>query len=131
MSSENHLKYNDFALLLEGTRRKMYRFLAECARERILLVPLETWRTVERQEHLYNIGRSQIKGKEGAHCNGRAMDVGLVCEVKKPGTVSGFEWNHHIVWDKVGEIARRCGLFWGGDWMTLKDYMHVEDREAY
>lgn len=34
-------------------------------------------------------------------------------------------WNDNILWDKIGFIAERCELEWGGDW-KFKDKTHLQ-----
>jgi peptidoglycan LD-endopeptidase CwlK len=50
----------------------------------------------------------------------RAIDVVVVESVTKKA-----------LWDEkwylpIGHIVRECGLTWGGDWKSFKDYPHVE-----
>lgn len=73
----------------------------------------EVMRSVERQDELFKAGKSNVRGKNGAHPNGFAID--LIHSVK------GWQLNDRQ-WALIGhqgkEIAAAMGLDleWGGDW---------------
>lgn len=93
-----------------------------------------TWRSVERQAELYQVGRRGVPGEkiltklDGATKRSRhnvypsqAVDV---CVDSDPGR------GKHAVWDAsayapLGPLAAEFGLIWGGDW-AMHDYPHLE-----
>jgi peptidoglycan L-alanyl-D-glutamate endopeptidase CwlK len=98
-----------------------------CAEAGLQVLITETWRTKEEQDALYAKGRetpgpvvTRAQYPMSMHCWGVAFDF---CEDKK-----GKEYDDVKFFDAVGEIGRRLGLSWGGDWATFKDRPHFEDR---
>lgn len=88
-----------------------------------------THRSVEEQTLLYAKGRTapgpRVTNVDGIrvmsnhnYTPARAIDVAVVIH----GKVS---WNADD-YAPLGELAHRYGLVWGGNWVTLKDYPHLE-----
>jgi peptidoglycan L-alanyl-D-glutamate endopeptidase CwlK len=92
-----------------------------------------TQRSVEEQQRLYAKGRTQ-PGQKVTNVDGvtkksnhnytpaRAVDVAVVI-------------NGKVSWDAdeyapLGELAKKYGLHWGGNWKSLKDYPHLELPEG-
>jgi len=102
-----------------------------------------TYRSAEEQWELYKKGRMF---RDGAwivdtnpqtsivtNCDGRAKKSK---HNSQPSTALDFcvVIGGKVSWDAreyapVGELARRQGLVWGGDW-TLKDFPHLELKEG-
>lgn len=94
-----------------------------------------TWRSAHRQNALYRIGRSGIKGEtrvtniDGINIRSRhnvypsqAVDVAVDSD-PGPGKV--------VVWDlaayaPLGPLAIKHGLIWGGSWASFNDSPHLE-----
>ena len=85
-----------------------------------------TWgyRSVQEQDALYAIGRTkpgkQVTNAQGGyswHNYGLAADYAFVLNGK-------VTWNGP--WDVFGQVARQCGLEWGGDWAKFTDKPHVQ-----
>jgi peptidoglycan L-alanyl-D-glutamate endopeptidase CwlK len=83
---------------------------------------LEGKRTLERQQVLFDEGKSQTMNSR--HLTGHAVDLGAWVD----GTVS-WEWEHyeHIA-AAMKTAADELGfeIEWGGDWKTLKDGPHFQ-----
>lgn len=84
-------------------------------------------RTIEEQNSLYCEGRTKkgyiktfAKGGESPHNYGCAVDIIYFCG-KFPQWTQAEE-----CWNEIGEIVRKCGAGWGGDFNGFKDRVHVE-----
>jgi peptidoglycan L-alanyl-D-glutamate endopeptidase CwlK len=98
-----------------------------CAEAGLNVLITETWRTEAEQNELYAKGRetpgpvvTHAQYPMSMHCWGVAFDF---CEY-----IKGKEYDDAKFFDAVGEIGRRLGLTWGGDWATFKDRPHFGDR---
>ena len=97
-------------------------FLAECKKEGLPVLITETYRSPERQDYLYEQGRTR-PGKvvtwtrDSRHESRMAWDV---CKNTK-----GHEYSDQMFFNRCGAIARRLGITWGGDWKT-PDTPHFE-----
>jgi peptidoglycan L-alanyl-D-glutamate endopeptidase CwlK len=91
-------------------------------------VVVQTLRTFEEQELLYEKGRSRpgpkvTDAKPGSsyHNYGLAIDFCLKIDGK-------LSWVVDENWKKVAGIFKAHGFSWGGEWTSLKDYPHVENN---
>lgn len=89
-------------------------------------VIIQTLRTFEEQELLYEKGRSRpgqivtnAKPGQGYHNYGLAIDFCLQVDGK-------LIWHVTKDWMTVVNIFKSYGFSWGGDWKSLKDYPHLE-----
>lgn len=102
-------------------------FLAECKAQGLNVLITETYRSQERQNYLYEQGRT-TKGnivtwtKYSRHTSRRAWDI---CQ-----NVKGQEYSNTTFFRRCGEIARSMGIIWGGDWST-PDMPHFEVSENW
>ncbi|MGE7924299.1 M15 family metallopeptidase [Viridibacillus arvi] len=109
--------------------------LEKAAEIDIDVIITEGLRPFEKQDELYNQGRSTLgnivtysKAGESFHNYGLAFDYAI----KNPN--GGIEWdidydgNHNgqSDWFEVAEIAKELGFEWGGDWRKFKDYPHLQ-----
>lgn len=85
-----------------------------------------TWgyRSIAEQNRLYAIGRTtpgkkvtNARGGYSWHNFGLAADYAFVIGGK-------VTWDGP--WDIFGQVARECGLEWGGSWSGFKDRPHVQ-----
>jgi peptidoglycan L-alanyl-D-glutamate endopeptidase CwlK len=76
----------------------------------------ETLRTSQRQLELYKKGYSKLRGG-GMHEYGVAFDA--VFKGKEP-------WGEKHPWEKLGQVGKDIGLFWGGDWKSFQDRPHFQ-----
>lgn len=89
-------------------------------------VVVQTLRTFEEQELLYEKGRSRpgpivtnARPGQGYHNYGLAIDLCLQVNGK-------LVWEVNDNWMKMINAFKKRGFSWGGDWKSLKDYPHVE-----
>jgi len=90
----------------------------------------EGYRSVERQNELFNQGRStpgsivtNARGGQSNHNFGLAFDVVQI----RDGVAL---WNNDN-WSTIGAIGRRFGFTWGGDWTGFVDRPHFEFTGGY
>ncbi|WP_231583310.1 M15 family metallopeptidase [Luteimonas sp. FCS-9] len=95
----------------------------------IRLVLVEGYRSPERQAELMREGRATRAGAwQSCHQYGLAIDAAPMRDGK-------LQWNMEDAWTRrayflYGELAEQAGLTWGGNWRSLKDYVHVENAAA-
>jgi peptidoglycan L-alanyl-D-glutamate endopeptidase CwlK len=84
-----------------------------------------TLRTFEEQAELFAIGRTKpgdivtnAKAGESWHNFGLALDVVPLVNGKAI-------WDSPF-WNRIGELGKQVGLFWGGDFKSFKDKPHFE-----
>lgn len=89
------------------------------------MVLVEGYRSPERQAQLMAGGKATRAGAwQSCHQYGLAVDSAPLRNGK-------LQWDMRDEWTRrgyflYGSLARQAGLEWGGDWRTLKDYVHVE-----
>ncbi len=89
------------------------------------MVLIEGYRSPERQAELMNAGRATRAGAwQSCHQYGLGLDSALIRDGK-------LQWNMSDEWARrgyflYGELAEQAGLDWGGNWQSIKDYVHVE-----
>lgn len=91
----------------------------------IEILVTSTLRTFEEQAELFAIGRTKpgnkvtnAKAGESWHNFGLAFDVVPLVNGKAV-------WDTPF-WNRIGELGKQVGLFWGGDFKTFKDKPHFE-----
>ena len=84
------------------------------------------YRSFAEQQKLYNQGRStpgkrvtNAKPGQSYHNFGLAADI-----VFKDG--GKWSWAENKPWKLLGEVGKKLGLTWGGDFVTLKDRPHFQ-----
>lgn len=97
-------------------------FMEECKKQGLNVLITETYRSQERQNYLYEQGRSRpgqvvTWTRNSRHTSRRAWDI---CK-----DVKGQEYNDHTFFRKCGDIAKDLGIIWGGTWAT-PDTPHFE-----
>ena len=102
-------------------------FLEKCKAENLPVLITETYRSQERQNYLYQQGRTRPGNivtwtKNSRHTSRRAWDI---CK-----NVKGQEYSDSSFFKKCGEIAKQLGITWGGDWNT-PDMPHFEIPENW
>lgn len=90
---------------------------------------VDGFRSVEKQDELYAQGRTesgpivtQAKGGESFHNYGVAVDFVFVKEGYNASTSK---------WQLLGDIGKKHGFVWGGDWTTFIDRPHFEMLQGY
>ncbi|RLL42091.1 M15 family peptidase [Oceanobacillus piezotolerans] len=101
----------------------------------IEVIITEEVRTMERQQALYDQGRTSdgsivtyAEAGESYHNYGLAIDYAL--ENNHGELIWNIEYdgnnNGKADWFEVADIAKQLGFTWGGDWTHFKDYSHLE-----
>lgn len=116
----------DISQLSPSAQTACNMFLAECRRRGLDIFITETYRTQERQDYLYSLGRTKGGSKvtwtqNSRHTSRRAWDI--ACNAPH-SLYDGY------ILKKCGEVARDLDITWGGDWST-PDYPHFEISEKW
>lgn len=97
-------------------------FMERCKAKGLNVLITETYRSQERQDYLYQQGRTRA-GKivtwthNSRHTSRRAWDI---CK-----NVKGQEYSDANFFKECGKIAKELGITWGGTWST-PDTPHFE-----
>lgn len=101
-------------------------FLAECKKQGINAAISETYRTVERQDYLYSLGRTR---SGNIVTNAKGSEMGSYHQWRLAfdafNNVKGKEYDADIL-KKMGAIGIKLGLEWGGNWSRFKDSPHFQ-----
>lgn len=110
---------------------KAREFVIECEREDIPVLIYMTYRSNEEQDELYARGRT-VPGKKVTNAKGGQSDHNFMIDDKPaakafdavPLRLGKAIWNDPVLWSKMGEIAGKIGLKWGGNWKKFVDKPH-------
>lgn len=126
----------DTKMLHPELQIKLDLLLKACKSEGIKIAFAETLRTVAEQDALYAKGRSKpgpkvtnAKGEEyrSMHQWGVAADFYLLMDIDGDGTTKDDAYNNaKKTFNRVGKVAKKLGLEWGGDWKSIKDLPHLQ-----
>lgn len=123
--AERHL-----AGLHPSVAEKARQLIQQAHGEGIFLIMTEGLRTIQEQNALYEQGRSKpgkivtnARGGYSYHNYGLAFDI-CVCDIVGEKLVPNWSVNQR--WKRVGEIGKKLGLEWGGDWVNFRDYPHFQ-----
>ncbi|MCD9087056.1 M15 family metallopeptidase [Stenotrophomonas sp. SY1] len=89
------------------------------------MVLIEGYRSPERQAELMAGGKATRAGAwQSCHQYGLGVDSAPIRDGK-------LQWDMNDDWTRrgyylYGELAAQAGLEWGGNWRSIKDYVHVE-----
>ena len=116
----------DITLLHPEVQAIIPKFLDECKKQGLIVKVTDTLRTKEEQDKLYAQGRTEagnivtwVKYPYSNHNWGMAFDI---CRNDGKGA-----YNDSDGWfSKVGQIGKKFGLEWGGDWKGTPDKPHFE-----
>ena len=104
-------------------------FILEAQEQGIYLRITSGYRSVDEQNELYAQGRTEpgiivtnARGGESYHNYGVAFDV---VEIKDGEAL----WNNE--WKEIGEIGKKYGFEWGGDWISFVDLPHFQMTFGY
>mgnify|MGYP001441166874 FL=1 len=94
-------------------------------RRNIPIRAFEFLRSPERQQELYNKGRSKVQF-DGSHQHGKACDI---IHATRAWQLSKKEWD--CIGSVGKEIARKRNIkiTWGGDWISIYDPAHWELKD--
>ena len=117
----------DISELTPNAQKACKMFLTECESQGLKVRITETYRSQERQNYLYEQGRTR-KGnvvtwtKHSRHTSRRAWDI---CK-----NVKGQEYSDKKFFAKCGKIAKNLNITWGGTWKQA-DTPHFEISENW
>jgi hypothetical protein len=119
----------DFTRLHPELSHRIKSLLHDARKQSLSVALFEGWRSVPRQNYLYEKGKSTLQGKRGLHTHGMAADI--VFTDKK----GHWTWKAPAAsWKKLGSIGEKYGLEWGGRWKKFVDKPHFQlnklDRAA-
>ena len=115
--------------------------LVERARKSgIKIVITEGYRSEERQDELFEQGRStagqivtSARGGESYHNYGLAIDFAI--RVSEDKVIWDIDYdgngNGKSDWMEIVDIAKELGFEWGGDWISFPDYPHLQYDFGY
>lgn len=113
-----------------GLRQSVLAIHQAMARQGYRMVLVEGYRSPERQAALARRGSGTTLAGTGRSCHqyGLAVDSALYRDGR-------LQWDMDDPWTRrgyllYGRLAVDAGLEWGGSWRRLKDYVHVEMRDA-
>jgi D-alanyl-D-alanine carboxypeptidase len=115
-------RVSDPSLLEPATRQLVQSVVSAAQRMGIEVMIYETYRSQNRQQELFNNGATKLRSV-GVHHYGLACDIVRVA-AGEPCWKGDFSF--------LGQLARSCGLIWGGDWGTPEikhsfvDSVHVQ-----
>lgn len=106
--------------LLPVAQKACTTFLNECSKAGLNIFITETYRPQERQNELYEQGRTKPGNivtwtKNSRHTSRLAWDIAC----------NGTNLYDVKILEKAGSIAKKLGITWGGDWST-PDRPHFE-----
>lgn len=91
----------------------------------------QTLRTFEESDRLYAQGRTSLgkivsnsKAGQSYHNYGLALDFALMIN-------GAIVWDVNENWMTVVNVFKKHGFTWGGDFINLKDYPHLENKLGY
>ena len=102
------------------------KFITECAKKGMIVGISQTWRSKAEQDALYAQGRTK-PGSIVTNCRypysphnwGLAFDI-----YRKDG--KGAYYDADGWFKKCGQVGKKLGLFWGGDFRSFVDQPHFE-----
>lgn len=111
-------------------RQRVLAIYQAMARQGYRMVLVEGYRSPARQAELARRGSGTTLAGAGQSCHqyGLAIDSALYRDGR-------LQWDMEDPWTRrgymlYGRLASEAGLEWGGNWRRLKDYVHVESRDA-
>lgn len=113
----------DLSELTEQAQRACKLFLENCKAKGLNVLITETYRSQERQNYLYEQGRTRpgkkvTWTKQSRHTSRRAWDI---CK-----NVKGQEYSDSNFFKQCGQVAKELGITWGGTWLGSPDTPHFE-----
>lgn len=113
----------DISELTEQAQKACNLFMDKCKAKGLNVLITETYRSQERQNYLYEQGRTRPGNKvtwtkSSRHTSRRAWDI---CK-----NIKGQEYSDGNFFKQCGEIAAELGITWGGIWKSSPDTPHFE-----
>lgn len=114
---------------------KLLQLIEDCKKAGIAIKIIECVRTTIEQDALYAKGRttkgSIVTNAKGSsyssmHQWGIAFDVGINMDANNDGDIDINDIYNVKLLNKVGQIGKKLGLEWGGDWTSIVDKPHFQ-----
>ncbi len=106
----------------------LYALKAECEKQGLKIGISECLRTKEEQDRLYAKGRTE-KGSIVTNAKGSSYSSmhqwGVAFDFYRNDGSGAYE-NGDKFFEKIGKIGKSLGLFWGGDFKSIKDLPHFQ-----
>lgn len=129
----------DLDLLHPKVKELALKFLDECKKDALLkdceVKITQTLRSIDYQNQLYAQGRTKpgVKvtnaiGGNSMHNYGVAFDFAIFKDKKY---LTGQTKQEALFYSKAGEIGKKIGLFWGGDFKNIHDSGHMQYTGKY
>ena len=120
------LRSRDISLLRADVAANCRLFVEECKKQGLPVLVTETVRDLEYQASLYAKGRTApgsivTNQKTPSFHSDKA---GLAFDICK--NVKGHEYDDLAFFNRCGEIGKKIGFSWGGDWLSLQDKPHFQ-----
>ena len=103
--------------------------VAECKKKGIAIRVVRGRRSIAQQDTYYALGRTRpgniitrVRGGFSFHNYGVAFDI-------RP--VEKYEKKRRAQYRKAGQIGKKLGLEWGGDWKDFRDMPHFQYTAGY
>jgi peptidoglycan LD-endopeptidase CwlK len=101
-----------------------FELLARCTEQGIIVMIIDTKRTIAEQEA--NIAKGVSWTLNSKHLTGDAIDLCPYQQWQQHGAKK-LNWDaSDPVWAAMGRIGEELGLIWGGHWKRTPDYGHFE-----
>lgn len=113
--------------------QQVYRWINDCAAEKLPVYLVEGLRSFARSNELYAQGRTKpgaivtrAKGGKSYHNFGLAVD----CVLRDARGQPTWDFDPEgPVWKRVVTLAKQRGMQWGGDWRGFRDIPHFQPAE--
>lgn len=99
--------------------------IEECREKGVPLVTIETFRDVKRQKYYVETGVSSTMNSKHLPQQPNNLSLAFDCAPKSVLALKGWAPGHGD-WKVYGAAGKRLGLTWGADWVTFKDYPHMQ-----
>ena len=102
--------------------RRIERLIEDAAGQGMGLYVEEGYRSPERQAQLIHDSRGVTHARPGYSFH----NYGLAVDITFRNAKGGPSWSESHDWKKLGELGKKQGLFWGGDWKHPVDRTHFQ-----
>ena len=118
------LNSRDISMLRSDVAANCRVFIELCKKEGLNVLVIQTRRDNEYQAYLYEQGRTRPGSIVTNSKTTTFHGVGLAFDICK--NVKGHEYDDPIFFKKCGEIGKKMGFTWGGDWKSFPDRPHFQ-----
>lgn len=101
-------------------------FIAECKRQHIDVIITSTYRDFASQNALYAQGRTAPGPRVTNARAGKSWHNWRLAFDFVPVLNGKAQWKDLATFKKCGEIGKKLGLEWAGDWKSFKEMAHLQ-----